>query len=173
MFRSLIASVLVLMVAAPAAAAQKCDASKAETAPMSRFKAADNGTITDSKTKLVWMRCGLGMSWRNGTCEGQSLTYKWNAAQDEVDGLNAKKVGGRSDWRLPTESELLGIVEQQCFKPAINLDAFPFTPESGFWTSTEVQGINNPRAKVVLFIHGKAYVANKQQTWRVRPVAGK
>lgn len=171
MFRSLMISLAMLGVATPAMA-QKCDTTKAETAPLSRFKAADNGTITDSKTKLVWLRCGLGMSWNGSSCEGQTLTYNWNGAQGEIDGLNAKKVGGRSDWRLPTEDELLGIVEQQCFKPAINLDAFPYTPESGFWTGTEVDGVN-PRAKVVLFIHGKAYIANKQQTWRVRPVAGK
>jgi len=171
MLRGLIVSLLLGMVALPAVA-QKCDVSKPATAPSSQFKVNDNGTVTDTNNKRVWLRCGLGMSWNGSSCEGKTLTYDWSAAKDAVNELNSKKVAGRSDWRLPRLSELQGIVEKQCFKPAINLDVFPFTPESGFWTSTETDGINQ-RAMMVLFIHGQEYVANKNQSWRVRPVAGK
>ncbi len=171
MLRGLVVSLLLGTLALPALA-QKCDVSKPATAPLSQFKFDDNGTVTDAKNKLVWLRCGLGMSWNGSSCEGQTLSYAWNEAQEAVRELNTKKVAGRSDWRLPKLSELQSIVEKQCFKPAINLDAFPFTPESGFWSSTESAGVN-PRAMMVLFIHGQEYVANKKQSWRIRPVAGK
>jgi len=152
--------------------AQKCDVSKPATAPFNQFKVNDNGSITDTASNLVWLRCGLGMSWNGSSCEGQTLSYGWHSAVAAVKELNTKKVAGRNDWRLPSLSELQSIVEKRCFKPAIDLDAFPFTPESGFWSSTESEGAN-PRAMMVLFIHGQAYVANKNQSWRVRPVAGR
>lgn len=152
--------------------AQKCDSKKAQTAPQSRFEVNSEGTVTDTQTKHVWLRCALGMRWDGTTCEGQTLTYSWNAANEAIDELNANKVGGYDNWRLPTQAELQGIVEQQCFKPAINLKAFPFTPESGFWTSTNSPGVNS-RAIIVHFIHGQEYIANKSQAWRVRPIAGK
>jgi hypothetical protein len=154
----------------PAIAAQSCDTSKPATAPMSRFKDNGNGTITDQKAKRVWLRCSLGMSWGDSGCEGKTFTYDWNSANETIDGLNAKKVGGHSNWRLPTQEELESIVERQCFKPAIDLKVFPYTPESGFWTKTDAPGIS-PRAIVVHFIHGQSYVANRKQAWRVRPVA--
>jgi hypothetical protein len=151
--------------------AQKCDVSIPVTTPSSQFEVTANGTITDIKHKLVWLRCGLGMRWNGSSCEGNTLSYDWNAAKEAVRELNAKMVAGRNDWRLPNLSELQTIVEKQCFKPAINLDIFPFSPESGFWSNTESDGVN-PRAMMVMFIHGQEYVANKKQSWRVRPVAG-
>ncbi len=171
MLKGMFVSLLLGTLALPAVA-QKCDTSKSATAPLSQFKTNDNGTVTDTKSKRVWLRCGLGMSWNGSSCEGKTLSYNWGAAVEAVNELNANKVAGRNDWRLPKLSELQSIVENQCFKPAINLDVFPFTPESGFWSSTESSSAV-PRAMMVLFIHGKEYIANKNQNWRVRPVAGK
>lgn len=172
MLRAFIISFLLASLVLPVQAAQMCDASKAATAPMSRFKENATGTITDTQSKRVWLRCALGMSWNGSTCEGQTLTYDWRSANAAIDELNAKKIGGHKNWRLPSVTELQGIVESQCFKPAINLDAFPYSPESGFWTKTEAPGIK-PRAMIVHFIHGQDYVANKNQSWRVRPIADK
>lgn len=155
-----------------AVAAQSCDGSKPATAPMSRFKVGGNGTLIDTQSKRVWLRCSLGMSWNGSSCEGSSLTYDWSGAEAAVAELNAKRVGGHSNWRLPTVEELNSIVEKQCYKPAINLDAFPYSPESGFWTATPVEGVH-PRAWIVHFLHGQQYIANKGQSWRVRPVADK
>jgi len=163
--------VVTFIVAASPVMAQKCDTSRPATAPLSRFEATTNGSMKDTKTRLVWLRCSLGMSWNGSSCEGQTLTYTWREAVTEVNELNARKAAGRSDWRLPSMDELQSIVEFRCFKPAINLQAFPYTPESGFWTDTVSEGVS-PRVIVVLFLHGKAYIANKNQRWRVRPVAG-
>ncbi len=119
MLRALIISFVLTGLAAPAAA-QDCDASKATTAPMSRFKDSGNGTLTDTQSNRVWLRCALGMKWNGTTCEGKTLTYDWRSSNDAIDELNAKKVGGHKNWRLPSVSELKDIVEYSCFKPSIN-----------------------------------------------------
>lgn len=169
MLRTLFVALLVGGLAAPAVA-QECDKSRPATAPMSRFKAGAEGTITDTQTKKSWLRCPVGMSWSGSTCTGQSLTYKWNDALEMVNEYNAKKAGGRSNWRLPTVEELNTLVEKQCFKPAINLEAFPYSPESGFWTDSSLEGVQ-PRVWIVHFLHGQQYIANKKQDWRIRLIA--
>ena len=152
--------------------AQNCDKSKPAATPTSQFKPAADGIITDTKTGNVWLRCPVGMKWDGSSCGGNSLKYTWREAVVEIEELNSKKTAGRSDWRLPTVEELVSIAEPRCFKPAINLEVFPFSPESGFWTETPVEGVQ-PRAWVVHFLNGKQYIANKNQTWRVRLIADK
>ncbi len=152
--------------------AQKCDASKTATAPFSRFSDAASATIIDNKNRNIWLRCPVGMSWDGSSCAGISLKYTWAEAVVTVEELNEKKLAGRTDWRLPTVDELASVVELRCFKPAIDLKAFPYSPESGFWTDTAVDGVQ-PRAWVVHFLHGRPYVANKSQTWRLRLIADK
>lgn len=164
---------LALVMAAPAVAEQACDTKISASAPESRFKDAGKGVVTDTQTGQAWLRCALGMEWNGSSCEGSSTTFAWNRAQDAVADLNKKRVGGRNDWRLPTENELLAIVEKQCYAPAINLAVFSYSPETGFWSATENEGLISPRAKVVHFRNGKSYISNKAQGWRVRPVAGK
>lgn len=170
LIRSLFALVLPGLFSLPVMAEQLCDSKKTATAAMSRFKDGGKGTLVDTQGQRVWLRCSLGMNWTGSSCEGTSLTYNWNAAQAAVAELNVKQMAGRSNWRLPTVEELNAIVERQCFKPAINLDAFPFSPEAGFWSSTTAVGIN-ARAWIVHFLHGQQYIANQAQDWRVRPVA--
>lgn len=167
--RSLFFAVLMGGLAAPVVA-QDCDKSRPATAPMSQFKVGPDGAITDTKSKHTWLRCPAGMSWDGSTCTGQSHTYTWNDALEVVSEFNAKKVGGRSNWRLPKVEELNTIVEKQCFKPAINLEAFPFSPESGFWTDSSLDGAQ-PRVWIVHFLHGQQYIANKKQDWRIRLIA--
>ncbi len=170
--KSLFALLLPGLFSLPVMAEQSCDSKKVATAAMSRFKDGGNGTLIDTQSQRIWLRCSLGMSWTGSSCEGNSLTYSWGAAEAAVVNLNAKQVAGHNNWRLPTVEELNTIVERQCFKPAINLDAFPFSPEAGFWSSTTAAGIN-ARAWIVHFLHGQQYIANQMQDWRVRPIADK
>lgn len=169
LLRSLFVALLMGSVAAPVLA-QDCNKNRPATAPMSRFKAGDDGTMIDSKPRQIWLRCVVGMEWDGSTCTGQSHTYTWNDALEVVNEFNAKKVGGRSNWRLPKVEELNAIVEKQCFKPAINLEAFPYSPESGFWTDSSLEGAQ-PRVWIVHFLHGQQYIANKKQDWRIRLIA--
>ncbi|MBI3772141.1 MAG: DUF1566 domain-containing protein [Gammaproteobacteria bacterium] len=171
--KSLFSIILMLSVVSLSQADQECDASKPESTPTSRFKDNNDGTVTDKTTNRTWLRCALGMEWKEGSCIGQTQEYTYGGAESAIDVQNKMRVAGRSDWRIPTVDELSGIVEKRCARPAINLKVFPYSPESGFWTSTENPGIVTERVWLVHFFDGRSYIANKNQTWRLRPVAGK
>ncbi len=168
--KQILTAFLSVMLVAPVWAQQSCDSKQAETAPMSRFKPDSKGGLKDTKLNKTWLRCVVGMSWNGSTCEGQSLTYNWNDAQSIIDDLNKQKVAGRGNWRMPTADELESITEKSCYKPAINLDAFPYSPQSGFWTDTTAEGVQ-PRAYVIHFLNGNRYIGHKKQDWRVRLIA--
>ena len=173
LLKALLYPLVLLFSIVGSAVAQDCDPKKKATAPASRFQALDNGVIKDTQYGHVWLRCVVGMEWDGKTCVGQSLAYTWQEALGVIGDMNQKRVGGRDDWRLPTAEELNTIVERQCFQPAINLEAFPFSPETGFWTDTKVPGIQQSRVSLIQFFNGKQYIANVKQSWRVRLVAGK
>lgn len=76
------------------------------------FTAATPGTVKDSRTGLVWMRCSLGQDWdeKTKTCTGSVNVYDWKGAFDIAEKLNA--VGGyagSTKWRLPTANELQSL----------------------------------------------------------------
>ncbi|EOX1792234.1 hypothetical protein ACPD1E_003569, partial [Vibrio cholerae] len=45
-----------------------------------RYRDNFNGTITDTKTNLIWMRCSFGPQWTGSTCVGLSMETDWNDA---------------------------------------------------------------------------------------------
>ena len=127
-----------------------------------------DGTITDTKTNLTWMRCSLGQTWTGSTCSGDASIHNNQAAQDIA---KQTHFAGESDWRLPTADELHSLVycssgkqrkreldrsgryhalvgqielNGACAgnynKPTIFTAAFPNTPNFYFWTSSPVTG---------------------------------
>lgn len=120
----LIAVVLTLLLpVGQALAAQVCTyTSIAATAPASRFADNRDGTVTDRASGLQWKRCSEGQTWSGGTCTGTAGGFTWQAALQRAD---AATDAGRSDWRLPNLQELLSIVEEACYAPAIDLAVFP------------------------------------------------
>jgi hypothetical protein len=81
----------------------------------------------------MWMRCSLGQKWETNTCSDTALIFSWS------EGLNATanhEFAGYTDWRLPNKNELESIVEARCSYPAININVFPATPETYFWSSS-------------------------------------
>jgi hypothetical protein len=120
-------------------AEQICDT---HTYPMSihaeQYKDNGDGTLTDTQSKLTWMRCSLGQAWSGATCTGTPAAHTWQSAQDAAVKLNQQGgYAGRSDWRVPQIPELAMIVERQCSNPRTNLALFPETPAGYFWTATE------------------------------------
>ncbi len=82
---------------------------------------ANNGTVTDETTGLVWQQ----------TMENSSTQM---AAVSTCGSLN---LGGFTDWRLPTVVELLSIFDPTLYEPAINQTYFPGTQFLQLlWTST-------------------------------------
>jgi hypothetical protein len=70
-------------------------------ADSSRFIDNKNGTVTDTRSNLMWQSGDSHHELKAG------LT--WYEAVEYVDGQNQAKYGGYSDWRLPTMDELRGI----------------------------------------------------------------
>jgi len=94
-----------------------------------------DGTVTHTPTALTWKRCAEGQTWSDGTCTGWSNTYTWDAAK-----ALTITYAGKSDWRLPTQTELLSLVDFTLASPSINSTIFPNTPccwpESYFWSAS-------------------------------------
>jgi hypothetical protein len=125
----LLAVIVPSLVIGSSAAQAVCDASPTATPSASRFVVADE-TVYDQTTKLTWMRCSYGQTWRKGGgCDGDVQRMDWDAAM-------ALRVPGDSAWRLPTKDELDSIVEASCKKPAINEEVFPGTALMAYWSST-------------------------------------
>jgi hypothetical protein len=133
---------LLWLAGIPATASQSCDTrSYPLSTPSVRFADNGDGTLTDTRSGLMWMRCALGQQWTGATCSGAPSAYSWQAAQGAAVELN--RHGGYAkftDWRVPHIPELAMIVERQCANPRINLDLFPATPAAYFWTATGRRG---------------------------------
>ncbi len=92
-----------------------------------RYWVAEDGTVTDQQTSLMWMQSPL---------KGD---FNFEQAQKAVKNLSAKGgFAGHHDWRLPSRSELESLVVAGV-RPAICQQAFPDTPELDFWTSSSPQ----------------------------------
>jgi hypothetical protein len=50
--------------------------------------------------------------------------------------LNAEAYAGFTDWRLPTRVELLTLVDDTKWNPAIDTSKFPDCQSDWYWTST-------------------------------------
>lgn len=110
-----------------------------------------NGTLTDSKTGLMWKRMG----------EGQ---FTWNDAvrfngQDRV-----VRFAGFSDWRLPNIDELKSLLLPN--SPYICEEAFP-NARVFFWSSSPYR---DGSAWCVSFFSGDVHDSGRDSAWAVRLV---
>lgn len=90
-----------------------------------------DGTTVHVPTRLVWQRCAVGQVWNGSTCDGTASTWSWGAAT-----LLTSSFAGQTDWRLPTEDELLSLVDYSKVPLAINSSLFPNTAALGFWSAS-------------------------------------
>ena len=127
---------------------------------------ADGATVLSKDGKLVWMRCSIGQTWRDGNCQDEARKYDHRDANNQIKLLNMSGgYDGASDWRLPTAEELQTLVfcdqgfnrdtatikyannsqstplPQACkgegyLRPTIDPIAFPKTASAWYWTST-------------------------------------
>ncbi|MBI4848584.1 MAG: DUF1566 domain-containing protein [Nitrospirae bacterium] len=79
-----------------------------------------NGTVTDSRTGLVWQ-------------QGEPGTKTWGAALSYCEGLS---LGNKTDWRLPNIKELESLTDDARYYPAIDTLFFPGAYASYYWSST-------------------------------------
>lgn len=122
-------------------AAQTCDTSTYPASTTStRFKTDADGTVTDTRSKLMWMRCSAGQRWSGNHCTGTAQSLSFPSAQSIADEVNRSGSAFFSDWRVPRMPELASIAERECSDPRIDLALFPDTPPAFYWTTTSRKG---------------------------------
>ncbi len=115
----------------------------------------DNGdTIYDTKTRLTWQKV-----------DGEEDRYTWKEALAYCEALY---LGNNADWRLPNIRELITIVDDSVFSPAIN--SIFQCRSSPYWSSTT--GRYHTSAWGVHFLYGDDYRGLKTHQYYVRCVRG-
>ena len=133
---------------------------------VTRYLNNNDGTITDSTTNLIWMRCSVGQIWDGTTCSGIPGGYDWPHARDLT-----LELADHNDWRLPNIRELQTILDRNRYSPAVDLIAFPNTAASGFWSASA--SADGSSAWNVDFNYGDVYYSGKHYTFQVRLVRGR
>lgn len=129
--------VAALLLGGHAAAQQVCNTQNFPlSSPTERFEDNADGTVTDIRTRLMWMRCSDGQLWANGRCTGLPAIHNWHSADKLAFEVNRLGAFFFNDWRLPQLRELATITERQCKNPRINLSVFPQTPSANYWTAS-------------------------------------
>lgn len=107
---------------------------------------------------------GTGLTWQRVT---DGVERDWDTAQAYCANL---VLGGSSDWRLPTITELATIVDESRSEPAIDMNVFPGTPpQANFWTST-TSAANAAQAWGIYFYYGEMNPQDKTVIKLVRCV---
>jgi hypothetical protein len=115
-----------------------------------------NGTVTDTRTGLMWKQCSEGQFWSPGTCSGKPIVFTWSQA---LAWAETATFAGHADWRVPNIKELLSLVEDCRVSPAINDVLFPNAPIFDFWSaSPSTYAYLSDRAWSVYFYDGESRV---------------
>ena len=125
------------------------------TNPMS-FADRGDGTVTDNVTGLMWQQ------------EDDDVERDWEDALAYCESLD---LAGHTDWRLPDEYELQGIVDYGRYYPSIDTTYFPDTNSSYYWSSSTYAYLTG-YAWGVYFYDGYVYCDDKTRTKYVRCVRG-
>jgi len=123
--------------------------------------------VLDKSTGLVWE-----VKTRDNTLHDRERTYTWGGAMDFIIALNSEKFGSFSDWRLPSRDELLSIVNHSRTDPTIDLQFFPNTVSSHYWTYTTFTS-RSTMAWCINFLDGSGWDRSPKTTAKyVRAVRG-
>lgn len=120
-----------------------------------RFSFDGEGMVFDGSTKLTWSRENV-----------PGGTMNWAKAKEACAAL---RLGGFSDWRLPTIQELLTLVDYDRHGPAINTDFFS-CESNWYWTSTPAHSSPGVYAWIVGFSYGLSYWDSQVSDHCVRAV---
>lgn len=123
-----------------------------------------DGTVTHIPTGLMWQSCPVGKNWTGSACMGTANAVPWDAAR-----LLTSNLARYSDWRLPTEDELISLVDYTKDSLTINAVAFPNTDSRDFWSSALDVNISD-NAWSVSFGNGYASSSKRSSHFNVRLV---
>ena len=103
----------------------------------------------------------------DGYVKGQPATY-CNSGEF-ISRLNQQKLCGFNDWRLPSLSELNGLIHYGRTMPAIDTEFFPNTQNQYYWSSTPHAG-NTKVAWAVSFQFGSTSSLSRDNPRPIRAV---
>ena len=137
----------LLFLAGPSVAQQLCREPQQQEQPMRlrnadqslsvqrRFEVLDEHRVQDRQTGLEWQRCSQGLSGP-GCQQGKLARLSIAEASTLIARIQREGWAGHTDWRLPSEQELLSLLKPDCINPALDTTAFPNTPALLFWSGT-------------------------------------
>jgi len=129
---SLILGLLALLFWAGHAQAVPCQNNIPASNPDAVYIDHGDGTVTDTRTDLMWKQCAEGLSGTN--CQiGSAQNFTW---ADALARAKASTFANYADWRLPNVKELSSLVEECRWAPSINTNRFPNTPSEPFWSGS-------------------------------------
>lgn len=126
-----------------------------------------DGTVTDARIGLMWMRCALGQTWDGTICVGEAQGYTWDEAM-----VQQRDFAGQGDWRLPDIDELKSIVDNTRCDPALDTTAFPKATGLVCWSCSPISNLPNVAVRSVGFGFGHTYVNDHREKHSVRLVRG-
>jgi len=136
-----------------------------ETGLIWEVKSPESGLHYRGNT-YSWQQSGPNAS--TATCTGSACN-----TSDYVQAVNAQGYCGFDDWRLPTRDELHTLVDRNTVYPAptINVDYFPNTVNSYYWTAS-ANAYDQRLAWFIYFGSGYEYYDLKTAPFAVRLVRG-
>lgn len=121
------------LLASAVAEAATCQSNIPPSNPDGIYVDHGDGTVTDTRTSLMWKKCVEGLSGPN--CDiGYVQSFLWPTALEHAE---SHVFSAYNDWRLPSIKELRSLVEECRSSPALNTSIFPASGASGaVWSST-------------------------------------
>ncbi len=134
---------------------------KGVASPNPRFTDNGNGTVTDNRTGLTWVKAPHALPGH--------AAMNWSGA---IDFCNALTYATQSDWRLPNERELRSLLDAGQHSPALPA-GHPFTGglNDNYWTSSTTP-FNANEAWQILVSSGFMANLSKTSLYQVWPVRG-
>jgi len=128
---------------------QDGDKQKGVANPSPRFTDNSNGTVTDNRTGLIWLKNASCLSSKNWE---DALTYANNLANGTCSLTDGSTVG---QWRLPNRFELESLIDLQNYNFALPA-GHPFTGvvALSYWSSTTDASAAHQYAWVVRYVSG-------------------
>ncbi|MBN1626886.1 MAG: DUF1566 domain-containing protein [Deltaproteobacteria bacterium] len=153
----------------PVAAPEEENAVQASIPELKKERFVDNkdGTITDTKTNLVWIKNGWKIDFFSAV--------NWQEAKRKCENF---KYGGYTDWRLPTVKEWKSLLDKDREYPAI-VEPNPFENiivHMPYWSDTEFNSnqsasLSSPvRAYTVMLYYGRFSHQNINKLAFILPV---
>lgn len=145
-----------------------CSPYMARTKPSAMYHDNNDGTVTDTRTKLMWQKCSLGQG--GAQCDVDTAKkYTWTSALNAAQEANKVWLLGFNDWRLPSITELRTLVEEVCL-PTINNSLFPNTQSDSYWSSSPFAHTGRSSAWFISFTSGYEDHFSKSGDYHVRLV---